>query len=294
MKQWLMVSTSTKLLIGFQIKLEFTGHENKSAPNLVPDPCVWRSGGRRLGGPRWSGSRRGRTATGSSLCSWPANQIIRCWHEPPIGIISHSVHFSAIFFTSGWNLHENGILKAVWPWWSGTRFCWLRFGMFHHPAWVVGSYSSGPKSPQIQVNKTLCQTNLGHAVLMWQKRHASLELCAEKRRVGGDEGVWPPEHEEVGKAGRGHSEVRCAAVIEHLAFDQRLQDLKSRMKHAECNSSMWQIIFQFLYLESLLTEVRSVEPRHPETAYALLDVEPRAIHWESERWYLKPEGNGPI
>ena len=29
---------------------------------------------------------------------------------------------------------------------------WLRFGMFHHPAWAVGSYSSGPPAggtPQI-------------------------------------------------------------------------------------------------------------------------------------------------
>ena len=31
-------------------------------------------------------------------------------------------------------------------------FCWLGFGMFHHPAWAVGSYSSGPLAggtPQI-------------------------------------------------------------------------------------------------------------------------------------------------
>ena len=26
----------------------------------------------------------------------------------------------------------------------GLGLGWLRFGMFHHPAWVVGSYSSGP------------------------------------------------------------------------------------------------------------------------------------------------------
>ena len=27
---------------------------------------------------------------------------------------------------------------------SGGRIPWLRFGMFHHPAWAVSSYSSGP------------------------------------------------------------------------------------------------------------------------------------------------------
>ena len=34
---------------------------------------------------------------------------------------------------------------------------WLRFGMFHHPAWAVGSYSSSSTvggTHQIQVNKT--------------------------------------------------------------------------------------------------------------------------------------------
>ena len=38
---------------------------------------------------------------------------------------------------------------------------WLRFGMFHHPAWAVGSYSSGPPAggtPQFRVNPTYCTT----------------------------------------------------------------------------------------------------------------------------------------
>ena len=50
--------------------------------------------------------------------------------------------------------HANvgGKITTSWPRWSGTRFCWLRFGMFHHPAWAVCSYSSGPPAegtPQI-------------------------------------------------------------------------------------------------------------------------------------------------
>ena len=59
-----------------------------------------------------------------------------------------------------------------------------------------------------------------------QKSHhviSFLELCAEKRRVCGDEGVRPSEHEEVGKVGRGHPEVRCCSVIKQLAFDQKVR-----------------------------------------------------------------------
>ena len=40
---------------------------------------------------------------------------------------------------------------------SFVRFCQQEFGMFHHPAWAVGSYSSGPPAggtPQILVDKT--------------------------------------------------------------------------------------------------------------------------------------------
>ena len=40
---------------------------------------------------------------------------------------------------------------------SKTGFCWLGFGMFHHPFWAVGSYNSGPPAGgthQIQVNPT--------------------------------------------------------------------------------------------------------------------------------------------
>ena len=33
-----------------------------------------------------------------------------------------------------------------WLWWSATWLGWLRFGMFHHSAWAVGSYSSGPRT----------------------------------------------------------------------------------------------------------------------------------------------------
>ena len=32
---------------------------------------------------------------------------------------------------------------SAWPLWSCTRFCWPRFGMFHHPDWAIGSYRSG-------------------------------------------------------------------------------------------------------------------------------------------------------
>ena len=32
---------------------------------------------------------------------------------------------------------------------SWTGFCWLGFGMFHHPAWAVGSYSSGPPAGEL-------------------------------------------------------------------------------------------------------------------------------------------------
>ena len=35
--------------------------------------------------------------------------------------------------------HNTGRPMSSW-----TGFCCLGFGMFHHPAWAVGSYSSGP------------------------------------------------------------------------------------------------------------------------------------------------------
>ena len=42
---------------------------------------------------------------------------------------------------------------GLWVPWLG----WLRFGMFHYPAWAIGSYSSGPPAggtPQILVSPT--------------------------------------------------------------------------------------------------------------------------------------------
>ena len=33
-----------------------------------------------------------------------------------------------------------------WLIWSVTTSCWPEFGMFRHPAWAVGSYSSGPSA----------------------------------------------------------------------------------------------------------------------------------------------------
>ena len=50
------------------------------------------------------------------------------------------------------NRQQNSICNTGWLWWSATWMGWLRFGMFHHPAWAVGSYSSGPPAvgtPQI-------------------------------------------------------------------------------------------------------------------------------------------------
>ena len=44
---------------------------------------------------------------------------------------------------------------------------WLRFGMFHHPAWAEGIYRSGPPArgtPQIQVNPTKFREEMGHPV----------------------------------------------------------------------------------------------------------------------------------
>ena len=44
---------------------------------------------------------------------------------------------------------------------SWVRFCQQEFGMFHHPAWAVGSHSSGPPvggTPQILVDKTSSMT----------------------------------------------------------------------------------------------------------------------------------------
>ena len=52
-------------------------------------------------------------------------------------------------------------------------FCWLRFGMFPHPAWAVGSYSSSPRArgtPQIKVNPTQVLGQMNHPVQVWSTR----------------------------------------------------------------------------------------------------------------------------
>ena len=54
-------------------------------------------------------------------------------------------------------LKHNLNLSTVWGVRWGTWLGWLRFGMFHHPAWAVGIYRSGLPAggtPQIKVNPT--------------------------------------------------------------------------------------------------------------------------------------------
>ena len=54
--------------------------------------------------------------------------------------------------------------------WASTRgpgLGWLRFGMFHHPAWAVDSYSSGPparETPKILVNPTQVREQMPNPV----------------------------------------------------------------------------------------------------------------------------------
>ena len=53
----------------------------------------------------------------------------------------------------------------------------LRFGMFHHTTWAVGSCSSGPPAkgtPQMLVNPTQVRDLLGHPV---QRFSSSRSLC---------------------------------------------------------------------------------------------------------------------
>ena len=107
---------------------------------------------------------------------------------------------------------------------------------------------------------------------------AYLELCAEKRRVCCPEGVRSAEHEEVGKVGRGHPEVRTHPFIKHLShcrkyFGPEVQHSCMRWYMVSPSTNSQSIDF-----ESLFPEGRPLAARHAETAYALLDVEPRAVH----------------
>ena len=65
-----------------------------------------------------------------------------------------------------------------WPISWRTGFSRLRFGMFHHHAWAVGSYSSGPPAggtPQIKVNPTQVRQEMGYPALtsLWEFRENS-------------------------------------------------------------------------------------------------------------------------
>ena len=84
------------------------------------------------------------------------------YHSGEGGKASKNVNFPLDLV---WNFYPNCQIRigcaspwssTGWPisWWTG--FSWLRFGLFHHPAWAVGSYSSGhqpgvlPKSKSTQ------------------------------------------------------------------------------------------------------------------------------------------------
>ena len=66
---------------------------------------------------------------------------------------------SAIAFASGTVIHRTG-----WPIWTVTTSCWLRYGLFCHPAWAVGSYSSGPSAAGTVRTKS---TKTGQTVVMY-------------------------------------------------------------------------------------------------------------------------------
>ena len=44
--------------------------------------------------------------------------------------------------------------STEWPFWSEKISCWLRSGMFRHPAGAVGSYSSGPRAAGVVGTKS--------------------------------------------------------------------------------------------------------------------------------------------
>ena len=49
----------------------------------------------------------------------------------------------------------DGCMTTGWPVSWRTGFSWLRYGMFHHPAWAVGSYSSGPQPRDLPKSKSI-------------------------------------------------------------------------------------------------------------------------------------------
>ena len=57
-----------------------------------------------------------------------------------------------------------------WPISWRTGFSWLRFGMFHHPAWALGKHSSGPQVKELPKSKST-QPRFARrwATLFWMK-----------------------------------------------------------------------------------------------------------------------------
>ena len=73
---------------------------------------------------------------------------------------------------------------------SWTGFCWIGFGMFHHPAWAVGSYSSGPPAggtPKIKVNPTQVYEDMG-------------QYCTQRRKCSGPRIATTDEESVASKA----------------------------------------------------------------------------------------------